>query len=97
MTLAYDKTLLSAPALAAFLAAHPGWKLEGDALARTYELPSFLEAISFVGKVAQVAQQHDHHPDIDVRYRKVTLRLSTHDAGGLTFRDPLVAAQCDLL
>jgi 4a-hydroxytetrahydrobiopterin dehydratase len=93
--MAYDKTLLTESELSGFLAAHPQWRREGDALVRTYEFPSFLEGIAFVGRVGLIAERHDHHPDIDVRWRKVTLRLSTHDAGGLTFRDPKLAAECD--
>ena len=57
------------------------------ALERTFELPSFPEAISFVDRVAELAEAEDHHPDIDVRYKKVTLRWSTHSAGGITDRD----------
>lgn len=94
--MAYDRTPLSREALERFLAEHPGWSVEGGMLVRTYELPSFREAIAFVGRVAEVAETHDHHPDIDIRYRKVTLRLITHDAGpALTFRDPAVAAGVD--
>ncbi len=91
----YDRTLLSQQEVDAFLSAHPDWRVEGGQLVRTYTFGSFLEAIGFVNRVAAVAERHDHHPDIDVRYRKVTLRLSTHDAGGLTFRDPTLAEQCD--
>lgn len=93
----YDRTLLTETELAAFLSAHPGWVQNGRALERVYEFASFPDAIAFVTRVAQVAERHDHHPDIDIRYRKVRLSLSTHDAGGLTFRDPLVAAECDAL
>jgi 4a-hydroxytetrahydrobiopterin dehydratase len=93
--MAYDRTLLTEAELKEFLAKHPAWKVEGKALTRTYELPSFREAIAFAGRVADVAEREDHHPDIDIRYRRVTLRLSTHDAGGLTFRDPKVAALAD--
>ncbi|MFZ5472207.1 MAG: 4a-hydroxytetrahydrobiopterin dehydratase [Myxococcota bacterium] len=93
--MAYDRTLLSEEEVAAFLAAHPFWRREGQELCRTYEFPSFPEGVAFVQRVAEVAERHDHHPDIEVRYRKVTLRLCTHDAGGLTFRDPQVADECD--
>jgi len=93
--MAYDKTLLSDAELETFLKTHPGWSRKGQELTRTYELPTFKEAIAFVGRVAEIADKHDHHPDIDIRYRKVTLTLTTHDAGGLTFRDPLVASEAD--
>lgn len=65
----------------------PGWARQGDALVRTFEFGSFREAMAFVGQVAQLAEAANHHPDILVRYRKVTLTLSTHDAGGLTRHD----------
>ena len=90
-----DKTQLTDAEVQSFLARSPGWRREGDEIVRTYELPTFPAAIAFVGKVAQIAEANDHHPDIDIRYRKVTLRLTTHDAGGLTWRDTQVAAECD--
>ena len=98
--MAYDKTLLSPEALKAFLAEHPQWAYapkDGGYLSRTFEAPSFLAGIRFVERVAQVAEQHDHHPDIDIRWRKVTLALTTHSAGGLTEKDTAMAARCDAL
>lgn len=92
-----DTTLLSSEALDTFLAAHPDWKLENGMLVRTYEAPSFLEGIAFVERVAQAAEAADHHPDIDIRWRKVRLALVTHDAGGLTSRDSELAAKADAL
>lgn len=89
--MAYDRTLLTAEALQTFLTQHPGWKHEGGMLRRTYEAPTFLAGIAFVNKVAQAAEAADHHPDIDIRWRKVTLALVTHDAGGLTWRDTKLA------
>lgn len=64
-----------------------GWNEVDGALERTFELPSFPEAIAFVDRVAELAEAEDHHPDIDVRYKNVTLRWSTHSAGGITDRD----------
>jgi 4a-hydroxytetrahydrobiopterin dehydratase len=64
---------------------------------RTYEAPSFLAGIAFVERVARAAEAADHHPDIDIRWRKVTLALVTHDAGGLTWRDTQLAAEADRL
>jgi 4a-hydroxytetrahydrobiopterin dehydratase len=69
------------------LAALPGWELQGDEIIKTFELPTFPEAIAFVTRVADRAEAANHHPDIDIRWRKVRLVLSTHDAGGLTDLD----------
>ena len=63
------------------------WNEVDGALERTFELPSFREAIEFVNRVADLAEREDHHPDIGVSYRKVTLRWVTHSAGGITDRD----------
>jgi len=93
--MAYDRTPLGEGELQEFLAKHPGWRVEGKELIRTFELPSFRDAVSFVVRVADAAEREDHHPDFDIRYRKVTLRLTTHDAGGLTWRDPKLAALAD--
>jgi 4a-hydroxytetrahydrobiopterin dehydratase len=66
-----------------------GWKLseDGTAITKTYELPTFRAAIAFVAYVAELAEAADHHPDIDVRYRKVRLTLTTHLEGKLTDKD----------
>jgi 4a-hydroxytetrahydrobiopterin dehydratase len=95
--MAYDRTQLTPEALKQFLAEHPEWKHEGGMIRRTYEAPSFLAGIEFVSRVAKAAEAADHHPDIDIRWRKVTLALVTHDAGGLTWRDTKVAAEADTL
>jgi 4a-hydroxytetrahydrobiopterin dehydratase len=71
------------------------WIERDGALERTYELPSFREAVAFVGRVAELAEDANHHPDIAVAYRKVTLRWSTHSAGGITDRDYELARQSD--
>ncbi len=67
----------------------PGWrgKDRRKAIARTYTFPGFRASIAFVNLVAELAEARDHHPDIDIRYNKVTLTLSTHSAGGLTEKD----------
>ncbi|AEI64427.1 4a-hydroxytetrahydrobiopterin dehydratase [Corallococcus macrosporus] len=90
-------TLLAPEALQSFLSQHPEWKHEGGMIRRTYEAPTFLAGIAFVEQVAQAAEKADHHPDIDIRWRKVTLALVTHDAGGLTDRDTALAAEADRL
>ena len=79
----------------AFLEAHPGWTRSGDEITRTYEFETFNHSIGFVTRVALQAEKVDHHPDIDIRWRKVTLTLTTHAAGGLTVRDLDLADTCD--
>ena len=74
-----------------------GWAQQGDTIVKTYKLPSFPAAIAFVTNVAFLAEAAKHHPDIDIRYNKVTLTLSTHDAGGLTEKDFALAEQADEL
>lgn len=69
------------------LASLPGWGREGWAIAATYTLTSFPTAIELVRLVAVAAEAANHHPDIDIRWRAVTFRLSSHDAGGVTTRD----------
>jgi 4a-hydroxytetrahydrobiopterin dehydratase len=92
-----DKTKLGESELLKFLSEHPGWRAEDGSIARTYEFKRFLDGIAFVEKVAGAAEHADHHPDIDIRYRKVTLRLTSHDVGGLTPRDPKLASVADEL
>ncbi len=67
------------------------------ALERTFELPSFRDAIAFVSRVADLAEEANHHPDIAISYKKVTLRWTTHSAGGLTDLDYELAARTDAL
>ncbi len=79
--------LLDDAAIDAALKDLPGWKREGDALVRTAELASFAVAIGVVARVGEIAERHDHHPDMDIRWRTVTFRCSTHSAGGITRLD----------
>jgi 4a-hydroxytetrahydrobiopterin dehydratase len=69
------------------LARLPGWERRGDEIRRTWTFADFEASMAFVDRVAALARAADHHPDIDIRYSKVTLALSTHDAGGLTAKD----------
>jgi len=69
------------------LESFPDWSINGDALQRTFSFEDFLAAMAFVNRVADLAEGHQHHPDIMVRYNKVTLTVTTHDAGGLTEKD----------
>lgn len=71
----------------------PPWKLEDQAIAATFAFRTFPEAIAFVNRVATLAEEANHHPDIDIRWNKVHLSLSTHSAGGLTALDFQLAGQ----
>ena len=73
----------------------PQWSLNGDSLQRTFGFDDFVGSMAFVSRIADLAEQMQHHPDIMIRYSKVTLTLSTHDAGGLTESDFSVAHASD--
>lgn len=73
----------------------PGWSKRARTISRTFQFGDFLHSLAFVNRIAKKAQKLDHHPDIDVRYDKVKLGLTTHDAGGLTEKDFTLAEQCD--
>lgn len=75
----------------------PGWGRRGNSLVRTCTFPTFPAAIDWVRRVAEVAEAMNHHPDIDIRYTKVTLALSTHDSGGITAKDITLARRIDAL
>ena len=74
-----------------------GWTLEGDAINTRYTFKTVPDAIAFVDRLAQEAERVDHHPDILINYRRVTLTYSTHDEGGLTDKDFAGAAAADRL
>jgi 4a-hydroxytetrahydrobiopterin dehydratase len=74
-----------------------GWTEVDDALERTFELPSFVEALAFVNRVGELAESESHHPDIAIHYRQVTLRWWTHTAGGVTDRDRELAEKTSAL
>ena len=73
------------------------WARDGDTILLTHEFSSFSEGIAFVDQVALLADEQDHHPDIDIRYTNVTLRVSTHESGGLTKRDLKLASSVTAL
>jgi 4a-hydroxytetrahydrobiopterin dehydratase len=73
----------------------PGWAREGDAIEKTFELPSFPDAIDFVNRIAAFAEAANHHPDLDIRYRRVHVALSTHDEGGITEKDFALASEIE--
>jgi 4a-hydroxytetrahydrobiopterin dehydratase len=70
-----------------------GWREEDGALVREFELESFPAAIALVSCIAELAERANHHPDIDIRYRRVLVRWTTHSAGGITERDREMAAR----
>lgn len=65
----------------------PGWHRNGPAIQKIFQFSDFKAAMEFVNKIADAAEKANHHPDIDIRYNKVTLSLVSHDAGGVTSRD----------
>jgi 4a-hydroxytetrahydrobiopterin dehydratase len=77
------------------LKALPGWNREGREIRKEYRFADFKEAMAFVNRVAGLADEADHHPDIVINYNKVTLALTSHDTGGLTDRDFRLAARID--
>ena len=79
------------------LATVPEWKLQGGAIVRTFQFKDFPAAINFVNAAAEPAEKAWHHPDIDIRWNRVTLTLTTHDAGGLTEKDFELARKFDAL
>lgn len=86
-----------AAAIQTALAALPNWQRQGEMISRTFQFKDFPVAMKFVNAVAIISEQVRHHPDIDIRWNKVTLALTTHDAGGLTQKDFALARQCDAL
>ena len=89
--------LLDEDAVATALRSLDGWSGDPSGIVRTAELSSFPAAIAVVVEVAKVAEGMDHHPDIDIRWRTLTFRCSTHSAGGVTAKDVALAQQIDQL
>jgi len=88
-------TLLTKTEINEQVKALDGWTLEGDAIRKQYTFKGFPEAIAFLNRLVPEAEQADHHPDITVNYRRVTLSWSTHDEGGLTAKDIAGAKMAD--
>ena len=84
-------TLLADVEITRRLAALSGWTRAGETITRTFEFKGFPEAVAFVGRLVAPAEAMDHHPNVDVRYNKVIVTLSTHDSGGITENDLLLA------
>ncbi len=90
-------TPLTEPEIVAALLTVPDWRREGDWLVRTVERPSFRSSIALVAAVADAAEAADHHPDIEISWRRVTFRLTTKAAKALTAKDVAMAASIDRL
>ena len=88
---------LSDADLSTALAELGNWTRDGHSIRREVEAPAFLTGIDYVRAVAEVAEQSDHHPDIDIRWRRLTFVLTTHDAGGLTQADVDLAHAIDAI
>ncbi len=86
---------LTASEIEEFLTAVPEWHESGETIQRTFQLKDFAAAIEFVNQVARAAESADHHPDMLIRYSRVTLTLATHDAGGITEKDFDLAKTAD--
>ncbi len=77
----------------------PGWKLsaDGKAISKSYKFPNFLAALAYVNKLAEVAEAHNHHPDLTLGWGYVGVTFTTHDAGGLSDNDYLMAGKAEAL
>jgi 4a-hydroxytetrahydrobiopterin dehydratase len=87
--------LLNDASISDWIDAHPGWDRDGDLIQKTYDFDSFRDSVVFVNRVATLADEADHHPDIDIRYDKVRIGLATHSEGGVTDKDTSLAEQID--
>ena len=88
-------TALTTKQISVQLKAVPDWAHRAKTIRRTFKFADFLMSLAFVRRIAKRAEKIQHHPDIDIRYNKVTLALTTHDQGGLTKKDFILAGQCD--
>jgi 4a-hydroxytetrahydrobiopterin dehydratase len=87
------KQKLSEQEIQDLLRKYPEWAVENGMLVHFWTFNDFVQAIAFVNRVARLAEQAGHHPDIDIRYNRVKLALVSHDAGGITARDAQMAAK----
>ena len=88
---------LDAAAVAERLSALPDWRVETDAIARSYGFADYFETIAFVNALAFMVHREDHHPDLEVSYNRCTVRFSTHSAHGITENDLICAAKADAI
>lgn len=86
---------LTDPEVKAALAGLEGWRRDGDRIVRDFEFADFVAALGFIVQVGAMAEEADHHPELTNVYNKVTIALSTHDAGGITSMDTALAAEID--
>ena len=86
---------LTSKQISLHLNAVPNWSKRDQTIVRTFQFEGFLKGITFVNRIAGKAQKSNHHPDIDISFDKVTLTLTTHEEGGITEKDFLLARQCD--
>jgi 4a-hydroxytetrahydrobiopterin dehydratase len=84
-------------ALSEALASLPGWARSGDAIEKTFDLAGFPDAVAFVVRVGFLAEAANHHPDLDIRWKRVRVLLTSHDEGGLTERDLALAGEIEAL
>lgn len=75
----------------------PGWALENGQITKTFEFPSYLAGVTFVSAIAHLAEAMDHHPDLDLRYRKLRVAINTHDVGGISPLDFELARRIEAL
>lgn len=87
------KNALPPTEIQSFLQTHPDWKLQNEKLIKEWLFKDFVQAIAFVNQIAEIAESANHHPDIDIRYNKVLLSLTSHDANGITQRDLAMATR----
>jgi 4a-hydroxytetrahydrobiopterin dehydratase len=93
--MAKKRPKLDTEAVEAWLKDRRGWKLKDEVLSKEFKFKSFRDSIVFTNRVATLADDANHHPDIDIRYSKVTLHLTTHDSGGITDKDLELAKAVD--
>lgn len=92
-----ERSRLSRDEVDAFVANHPGWRVEGQALVKAFRFRHYGAGIAFVVHVGFAAEQRDHHPELVVSYGEVRVLFTTHDAGGITTLDTEMAALVDRL
>jgi 4a-hydroxytetrahydrobiopterin dehydratase len=88
-------TLATSDDVESFVTGHPGWTSSGQELVRTFVFTDFAGSMQFVNVVAEMAEKADHHPDLDIRWNRVKVALSTHSEGGITDKDLGLADRID--